>query len=567
MQRGWIVRALHPARAIARRAAGLFWAVRGVALLVMVVLGGLTFSASAQIVGAAQPGTPGAIEGEGNPPRLRGARPRATPASNASLAAEPLRGTSRFSLRRNANPAIRRAPANAQASAPRLVGSSPAGRPLSLGASRVTRRPGDLTGLGPANPSLARDAGGFAPAVSEFPPAPGLPPVPPRQPRRQAPEADPYAPLGLRLGTFLVRPAIEVSGGYETNPSRASGRATASPFYRTEAEFRATSDWAAHQLDIDLRGSFSGFTALSSANRPEGDARIALRLDVNRDLTVDSELRSRVDTEIASSLNLPNGIAGRTPFFTHSAALGATQRFGRLSVNLRGFVDRSQFSNAQTNTGGTFNQATRDLVDYGLRLRGAFEITPGLTPFAEAVIDQRDYDLELDASGFRRSSRGIAARAGTSFEIERTLTGEVSLGYFYRAYEDSRLASLKSPLVDGSLTWSISPLTTLNLRAQSQIAETTIANSSGATVYQGTATLTHAFLRNFTATTTLGLNRTDYDGVDRQETGFIAGLRLEYKFNRLLALRGSYLYDARWVNTPGENYTSHTFTLGLRATP
>jgi hypothetical protein len=58
--------------------------------------------------------------------------------------------------------------------------------------------------------------------------APGAPPVelgPIRKPlpKRKAHSEpdDPYAPLGVHAGSFLLYPAIEVIGGYDTNPSRA----------------------------------------------------------------------------------------------------------------------------------------------------------------------------------------------------------------------------------------------------------------------------------------------------------------------------------------------------------
>ena len=41
--------------------------------------------------------------------------------------------------------------------------------------------------------------------------------------RRTAVEEDPYAQLGLRAGAFLVLPAVEVTGGYDTNPARTPG--------------------------------------------------------------------------------------------------------------------------------------------------------------------------------------------------------------------------------------------------------------------------------------------------------------------------------------------------------
>ena len=39
---------------------------------------------------------------------------------------------------------------------------------------------------------------------------------------RRRVEQDPYEPLGIRAGAFVLRPAIEFTSGYDNNPSRAT---------------------------------------------------------------------------------------------------------------------------------------------------------------------------------------------------------------------------------------------------------------------------------------------------------------------------------------------------------
>lgn len=522
----------------------------------------------AQILGPQTPGTPGAIDGE-----LRAGRAAAS--SPGTGRAPALRGIeedegparpNRFSLKRTPNTATKRTLNSGQGRNSGFAGASPSGTETGQPRNGL-RRPQDTTGARFGN---AADAEAGTPPLGrptrQHAVAPGLPPA--SEPRRAPPrrEDDPYAPLGIRAGTMILRPAIEVGGGYDTNAARSGNARKASPLHRTEVELNATSDWSRHQLDVGLRGAYTGYTALSNANRPDGDARIALRLDATRDLTFDSALTARIDTESPSSVNLPGGVSKRVPFVTTGGALGATHRFGRLSLGLRGTLDRVDYADAEAG-GVTVSQRARNLTTYGMRLRAGYEITPGISPFAEATVDRRVHDLAVDTNGYRRDSTGGGLRLGSTFELARNLTGEASAGYIFRAYEDARLAHLRSPAVDAALTWSISPLTTLNLRAQTEIAETTIANSAGARVVRGTATLTHAFLRNFTATATLGFSRADYDGVNRQENSLTAGTRLEYRFNRMLALRGSYAFEKLDVNSPGESYNAHTFMLGLRYTP
>ena len=465
----------------------------------------------------------------------------------------------KYTLRKTANPAVR-GTSNAN---PMATGAMPRNNASASqrfqSQARSPRAPGDLTGATLADTTVR--------PTTDIGPAPGLAPYTVPRSKRQAPEADPYASAGIRAGTILLRPALELGAGYDTNAPRSPTNPRGAAMYRATTELQASSDWTQHQLNADLRGTYTGFTSLQNVSRPEGDARIALRLDATRDLAIDTEFRSRVDTETASSVNLPGGILGRTPFYTHNAALGATQKFGRLSIGLRGTIDRTIYGDAAALGGGTVDQTSRNLYGYGIRLRAGYELSPGISPFVEAGLDRRSYDSAVDSSGFRRSSQGSSLRIGSTFELARTLTGEAAAGYTMRAYEDARLANLKAPTLDAALTWSISPLTTLNVRAQTELGETTVAGSSGAVIYRGTATLTHAFLRNFTAAATLGISQSDYQKIARAETTLTGGLRLEYKFNRLMALRATYQYEQTRVNVPNESYNAHTLLFGLRLTP
>lgn len=521
------------------------------------LLGFLVAPAQAQFLGEGAPGTPGAIEGE-----LRGLSTQGFPPPPREPAIAPASGTTRQSLQKRPNTAIRRAAGDS--SRPTAVNpmTQPA-NPAPRGLVTTGARPGELSGV------RLRDAApaGIPPLASSIiEPAPGLPAVNARGPRRLPLEQDPYAPLGIRSGGMVFRPALEVSGGYDTNAARSATSRKGSGVYRLEAELRANSDWRQHQLDFELRGIFTGYSAVRDVNRPEGDARGALRLDVSRELILEGEIRSRIDTESASNVNLPAGTTGRTPYYTNTASLGATRRFGRLSLGLRGNVERADYSDIESG-GVTTSQASRNLTGYGLRLRLGYEILPSVKPFVELGADKRIYDEKRDTSGFARSSAGAILRMGSTFELARTLIGEAAVGYTDRTYDDTRLSRLASPTADATLTWSISPLTTLALRAQTEIAETTIAGSSGAIVYRGTATLTHAFLRHFTATTTFQVAETDYQKVNRRELQLIGGLRLEYKLNRLVAVRGSYAYENYRVNAANSSYQAHSLLLGVRLTP
>ena len=312
-----------------------------------------------------------------------------------------------------------------------------------------------------------------------------------------------------------------------------------------------------------MRGSYSEYPNVKGANRPEGEGRLGLRLDVSRDTQVDVEGRFQLDTQRPGSPDLNAAVTERPLVTTTGAAAGVTQRFNRLLVGLRGTVDRTVYEDAHLTNGKILDQSDRDSNQYGLRLRVGYELTPGVIPFVDVLADRREYDQRIDNSGFR-SSDGVGVRAGSTFEITRTLTGEASAGLQQRSYEDPRLRDLRGPLVDAALIWSATPLTTVRLRAQSSIDETTLANSNGTLTQSARLEVQHDLRRNLSVTGLAGVTVSDYQGVALKDETFTVGARLDYKLTRSVVLRASFTHERLKSTDHSSDYSANTYLVGLR---
>lgn len=379
-------------------------------------------------------------------------------------------------------------------------------------------------------------------------------------------QADPYGPLGVRLGsTFLFFPAIEQSFGYDDNPNRASGRARQGSWVsRTEGELRLQSDWSRHELTGFLRGAYTVFPEVRGADRPDAEGRITLRVDASRDTQLDAETHFRIDSERPGNPNLSANVAERPINSLVGGSTGVTHRFNRLSIGLRGTLDREDFEDARLGDGTIIDQSDRAVTQFGVRMRAAYELKPGLIPFVEGIVDTRIHDRRVDRGGFRRDSEGVAVRVGSSFEITRTLTGEVSGGIQARVYDDNRLETLVGPLAEAAVIWSASPLTTVRLRGQSTIEETTLPFSSGALTQRATLEVQHDLRRNLSVTAAVSGSDTRYDGVRLEEQGFTGTLRVDYRLTRSVALRASFTHERLKSTTPGADYTANVFLVGMR---
>ncbi|MEL6060181.1 MULTISPECIES: outer membrane beta-barrel protein [unclassified Methylobacterium] len=393
---------------------------------------------------------------------------------------------------------------------------------------------------------------------------------------RPIPTDPAYAPIGYQVGTFTVLPSFAQSLGYDSNPDQTARQfARGSVALRTDAAVDFQSNWASSSLQGSLRGAYLETPQNEAASRPAADGVVRWRLDANRDLHIDAEGRFLVDTQRTGNPNLQVAAGNlqaasattRPLLAVYGASLGATESFNRLSVTLRGSIDRSEFDNARLSDGTIINQADRNLNQYSLQLRTAYEVNPDFSPFIDILGDTRVYDLQRDQNGIRRDSDGISFLVGASFGLLRTLTGEISAGIQHRDYVDPTLRAIDAPLVNAALVWSMSPLTTVRLTAATGVTETTIPGSSGILTDVATLEVQHDLFRNLSIVLGGSFLKNTYQGSTIRENGVSATARLDYHLTRWLTLRGTYIYQQINSTVAGSSFSDNTFLLGLRVNP
>ena len=387
---------------------------------------------------------------------------------------------------------------------------------------------------------------------------------------------DPFGAVGDYAGGFLIKSALELSGGYNTNPRRALVPG-GSPFYVVAPEFLAVSDWERHALVADLRGSFTGYGntfppptdgTISSApvdiDRPDFTGHVDGRLDVTHDTRLLGQARLRVSTDNPGSPNIQAGLARYPVYTTLGGTLGVDQNFNRLQISAGGTVDRTVYQFSKLTDGTSTTNDDRNFNQFGGVGRISYDLLPGLKPFAEVEGDSRVHDVKFDRSGFQRDSSGGYAKAGSSFEFSRLLTGEISVGYYARDYVDPRLNRLQGLLVASSLTWTATPLTTTRFYSTTSIEETTLPGTSGVLTHVYTVEVDHDFRRWLTAIGKFTWGSLDYQGDARSDKIYSVSGDLIYKMTRNLWVKGTLRRDWLDSNISGNSTNSTVVMLGVR---
>jgi hypothetical protein len=519
----------------------------------------------------------------------------------------PLRRTSDLASDKTGDAADNARLADKDRPAPSRIGQIPTyGLPAASGASgsgfdslnRTRKKPKLYPGQakpkpppGPGSPAPVTAAGGLANSNGRvrlsIPPSESankapMPPAmagtvvgqPPR--KRLRIDDDPFGAVGDYAGGFLIKSALELSGGYDTNPGRTAV-AQGSPFYVVAPEFLAVSDWERHAVVADLRGSFTGYgntfpppadgtvsSAPTDVDRPDFTGHIDGRLDVTRDTRLLGQVRLRVATDNPGSPNIQAGLARYPIYATLGSTFGIDQSFNRLDVSAGGTVDRTAYTNSQLTDGSSTTNDDRNFNQFGGVGRVSYDLLPGVKPFVEGEADTRVHDQLVDRNGYMRNSDGGFVKGGTSFELSRILTGEASIGWAARTYEDPRLLPLQGLLTSASLVWVATPLTTAKFLATTSIDETTLPGVSGVLTHVYIFEVDHDFRRWLTAIGKFTFGTYDYQGDSRHDKTYSLEGDLVYKMTRNLWVKGTLRRDVLDSNILGSSSASTVVMLGIR---
>lgn len=436
---------------------------------------------------------------------------------------------------------------------PRAKTASKSARPLGvyLGAQRLGLRGGP--------PDL--------PPGQTPPPTVAATPPPPAR-RRPALDDKPFDPVGIEVGDLKLMTYIEGDAGWASNPALAPGPQKGSAFETTEGGLSLQSDWSRNDLHGALKGGYTDYFAAPQDNTPYANGVVDGRLDVTRDLSIDAEGRFNVSEQTFASLGVVStggATATEHPLVeTAGATIGGAQKFGDLTLALHGTLDRTMYEDATLPGGGVERLSSDDFNDLGLRARASYRISAFISPFVEVGLDTRRYDDGVDFTGYARDSNGVLGRAGATLDFTQQLTGEASLGYGARAYQDPRLPDIQSPLIDASLIWSATPLTTVTAKAQTNLADAITAGASGSVQHAYTIEVADALTRSFTLSATAGYSTDNYVGVVLRDSTTTLGLNAEYHLSRDFVLKASATRQQYVSSAPDSNYIANIFMLGLR---
>lgn len=397
-------------------------------------------------------------------------------------------------------------------------------------------------------------------------------------------DENPFAPLGLRLGTFTVFTTLDLGVSHTRSQSTFENTGTTPLTYGTadsqgtfgEAALtlRGTSDWSRHALDWGFSGRLPVRLSGEAETEPTAQANAALRVDIDREtqLNLSGAYAYRKDDPGSAAVAIATdpllfpglGTVNDPVTQTISGAAGLQRQAGPFSALAEINGERQVHGDATLTDGRTVSQDDLDYTRYGARLRGGYSISPVLTPFAEIEYSRRVMDVRPDPAGIDRNAVRYALRLGTAFDRGEKLSGEIALGYVHEDIADATLGDIGGLSVAGALNWSPRRETDVSAGLSTSTTTSGSAGVSGALVYAANLGITHRARADLELNGGLNVEYDDVVGAAEDEITVGGTLGATWWFNRFAGLTGRVSHERTFSDDPAEESSSTNAFVGVR---
>lgn len=394
--------------------------------------------------------------------------------------------------------------------------------------------------------------------------------------QRRRPEVE---QLGVRAGSFLILPRIEAGETYDSNVFLTERNARGGDWtFVTRPSLDIRSDFTSHALNLHADGDFGRHHKFTSENYTDYRLDANGRYDIARETQLSGDVfhrRLHEDRSDPDSLTPGQGTFSlgsfREPvtYYVTGGEAALTQGFNRIRTRLSGTAAYYSYNDVATVGGPKTSLADRDRWEYGTALRVGYDLGTGVQPFVQGTYTRTNYRLAADFAGRNRDANGWELVAGTTLDLTGLITGEVYAGYLAKNYSDARMEDFGGLALGGQLNWAVTQLTTITGRASRSVRETDLTQGGRlATNYTrtiGALGVDHELLRNLLLNARLQWRQDDFNGVDRTDNVYTAGVGATYLVNRNFYLTGGYTYETRKSNVAGFDYKDNLVFLRVGA--
>ena len=389
-------------------------------------------------------------------------------------------------------------------------------------------------------------------------------------------ETELNANSGINVGSFTLRPQVEVDVSYKSNIYALDTAKTGDEIFESGAQVSLNSNFNANSVNLLAHLENQTYFKNSSQDATTYGSRIDGSLDISGRTKLSAIAEYDHLAESRESIGSFSQSNNRVFYNQYAANLDLAQQFNELQTTAAVRFMRLTYGSVSVN-GQDENLSYRNYST----VQGTGEIVYGvhnLTRFvAHATVEQRLYDYRDGNPQFSyadlidRSADGYRIEAGLQRSVTNIIQATLRIGYMHYKYRDPRLPVAAGLSYHGDAIWNVTPLTAVTIGADRQIDEAVTPDIGGNERDQVQLGVKHELLRTLILSANLryafihpvGLLP---GGIDLPSRELEGGAGAHYYLTPHVMLLGSYDHSQREASSSNLVFHDDTIKFGVKLT-
>jgi hypothetical protein len=382
--------------------------------------------------------------------------------------------------------------------------------------------------------------------------------------QRSRPE---YESAGINMGSVVLRPTVSGGVSYTDNVYGSETQKASDGFLLLQPSLVISQDDGSvdgNSMNVVLAGHIRRYFEEKTANESglEGAAQGTLALGGGAILT--GGVGAQRTYERYDSGSVPAAALAPIRYEQLTSFVRLRTGGSRLRGTLAADMSRQHFGDAEiSDTGIEIDQGYRNRTV----LRGTGRLEAAFTGAASAYVETSysniNYDEDFLTGGIpNRDGQEATVLAGGIIDAGK-LRGGLGAGYTRRMFSSSTFKDFGSFAVNADLTYYASGLTTYKLSAYRRISESGSIDTSAIVSTGGSISVDHELLRYVILGARAALEKSSYEGLDRDDTVVALSADARYLVNRHLEvnLQATYIKRTSSGSTLGPEFNRLQFGL------
>lgn len=347
--------------------------------------------------------------------------------------------------------------------------------------------------------------------------------------QRERPE---YQAQGVRAGSFLLYPKLELGAGVTDNAYQVDTNKDGDVYALIAPSIAANSNWSTHELNFNAGARLRRFASETPRNETNYNVDVSGRLDATRSLNFNTLLRTSRSTEARSSAASPQDAAESIQFQQTTASIGGTFAGARIRGQVAVSVDDFNFSDVRAFSGATINQQGRDQTLLRTTARGEYAVSPDTSLFLQGGYTDTSYRRPLTLGIPNRDSTEFNVIGGASFDLSALIRGGIGIGYVDRRYQAPIYRDISGLSAEARVEYFPTQLTTIGLNVRRAVQDSAFGTSSGFFATAAALRVDHELLRNVLLNAQVGYEQDDFVNQDSRSKILRYSVGGRYLLNR-----------------------------------